>query len=75
MIAHGLTSSGIFSGANIIYERRHTRSLLGNKGLLSAIPLFTALWFILIVINFAGPFTINLFSEIIIISGLVSLRG
>ena len=75
MIAHGLTSSGIFSGANIIYERRHTRSLLGNKGLLSAIPLFTALWFILIVINFAGPFTINLFREIIIISGLVSLRG
>jgi len=41
MIAHGLTSSGIFSGANIIYERRHSRRLNINKGVLRFLPSFT----------------------------------
>lgn len=35
MLAHGLTSSGMFSGANIIYERRHSRRIVRNKGGLS----------------------------------------
>lgn len=73
MIAHGITSSGMFGGANMIYERRHTRSLVRNKGVLRLLPFFTMIWFLLIVMNFAGPFTINLFSEIIIISSLMRI--
>lgn len=75
IIAHGLTSSGIFRGANIIYERRHSRRLGVNKGVLSFLPSFTTYWFLLIVINFAGPFTLNLFSEILIIQSLISISS
>lgn len=73
IISHGFTSSGIFRAANIIYERSHRRSLVSNKGLISLNPRLTALWFLLITLNFAGPFTINLASEIIIIGGLITL--
>lgn len=41
MVAHGLTSSGMFSGVNIMYERSHRRRLILNKGLLAFAPFFT----------------------------------
>jgi len=41
IIAHGVTSSGIFRAANIIYERSHSRRLINNKGVLRLIPLFS----------------------------------
>ena len=43
IIAHGVTSSGIFSAANMIYERVKTRNLLILKGSLIYLPLFS-LW-------------------------------
>lgn len=64
MLAHGLVSSGLFAGANIIYEQRHSRSILVNKGLLFATPAVSFFWFILCMSNFGGPFTLNLFREI-----------
>lgn len=41
MLAHGLTSSGMFRGANIMYERSHSRRLFLNKGVLRNAPVFT----------------------------------
>lgn len=63
----------MFSGANIIYERSHSRRLVANKGILRRMPFFSALWFIIAVLNFAGPFTLNLFREILIIQRLLKL--
>lgn len=68
IIAHGFTSPGIFYGANNIYERSHTRSVILNKGLLRFNPSLTLLWFSLTVLNFGGPFTVNLLSEILLIN-------
>ena len=73
MVAHGLTSSGIFAGANIIYERRHSRRLSLNKGVLNFMPRLSIIWFLLMVLNFAGPFTLNLYAEMIIICSCISL--
>ena len=73
MLAHGISSSGIFRAANIIYERSHSRSLIVNKGLLRGLRAFTLFWFTLCVLNFAGPFTLNLFREIIIIEAVIGL--
>ena len=73
LLAHGFTSSGMFRGANIIYERSHSRRLVANKGILSGMSFFSALWFIIAVLNFAGPFTLNLFREILIIQRLLKL--
>jgi NADH-ubiquinone oxidoreductase chain 4 len=73
LLAHGYTSSGIFSGANIMYERSHSRRLVANKGVLRCIPFFSALWFVIAVLNFAGPFTLNLFREILMIQRLIKI--
>lgn len=74
-MAHGVCSSGIFSSANIIYERSHSRNLVQNKGMLNLFPVIRILWFIVCVANFGGPFTYNLLGEILLIVNLISLRG
>jgi NADH:ubiquinone oxidoreductase subunit 4 (subunit M) len=67
-VCHGFTSPGIFAGANMMYERSHSRSSILNKGLLREFPRIRLMWFLLVVLNFGGPFTINLLSEILIIN-------
>ena len=73
IIAHGVCSSGMFTGANIIYERRSSRRYYFNIGYLNIIPIFSSFWFILLVANFGGPFTYNLLGEIILILNLYLL--
>ena len=63
----------IIAHANIIYERRHSRRLMLNKGYLNLVPTIRALWFILIVGNFGGPFTLNLIGEILLIVRVIGI--
>lgn len=72
IIAHGLCSSGLFFLAGIIYNLTNRRSLLVNKGLLNIIPSIRLWWFLLLRCNMACPPTLNLLSEIIMISRLLS---
>ena len=74
MLAHGLCSSGIFSCANIIYERSHSRRIILNKAKLNLFPIVSIFWFILCIANFGGPFTYNLLGEILLIINLNSIR-
>jgi len=67
MISHGLSSSAMFMGANIMYERSHSRRFFINSNFISYIPFFRLFWFLIIVSNFGGPFTYNLMGEILII--------
>ena len=73
MLAHGLVSPGIFAGANIMYERSHSRNLLFNKGNLSWVPFFSFIWFLLAIINFRGPFSLNIYGEVNLIIGAISI--
>merc|ERR1711990_465192 len=41
MLAHGICSSGIFSCANIIYERSHSRRIIINKAKLNLFPIIS----------------------------------
>jgi len=74
MVAHGVCSSGLFCAANIVYQRTNSRSMIINKGLLNVIPSIRIAWFLLIVGNIAGPPSLNLIGEIIILSSIVSWR-
>jgi len=73
MIAHGICSSGIFIGANLMYERSHSRRYFFNAGNLNIMPSLTYFWFILIVANFGGPFRYNLLGEILLIINLAQM--
>ena len=64
IVAHGVTSSGIFRAANIIYERWKTRNMLLSKRILSYLPVFSMWWFILAIGNMGAPPSINLIREI-----------
>merc|ERR1712080_329530 len=48
-------------------------SLILNKGHLNIVPLIRLIWFILIVGNFGGPFTLNLVGEILLILRVINI--
>nr|YP_010415042.1 NADH dehydrogenase subunit 4 [Agrilus ornatus]URW97763.1 NADH dehydrogenase subunit 4 [Agrilus ornatus] len=72
MVAHGLSSSGLFCLANISYERIYSRSLFLNKGLINLMPVMTLWWFLFSACNMAAPPSLNLAGEIMLINSLVS---
>jgi len=74
MIAHGLCSSAIFALANINYELTHTRRLSLSKGIMASLPILTMWWFLFTCANIAAPPSINLLSEIILITSSLSFR-
>lgn len=75
MVSHGISSSGLFCIVNIFYERSRRRSLFINRGLLSIMPIFTLMLFILCASNISAPPTINLLSEISLILRVLSYRS
>jgi NADH-ubiquinone oxidoreductase chain 4 len=64
IIAHGVSSSAIFAGANFIYESTHTRRLRLTTGLLNYLPALSLFWFLARLGNMGAPPTINLMAEI-----------
>lgn len=73
IIAHGLTSSGMFSLINMIYERIHSRSMLLIRGVLLVSPLISMFWFILRASNMAAPPFLNLAGELYLSFGLLGV--
>nr|WGL40326.1 NADH dehydrogenase subunit 4 [Tomicus brevipilosus] len=71
MMAHGLSSSGLFCLANMLYERTHSRSLFLNKGFLNMLPSLSLWWFLLCSSNMAAPPSLNLLGEILLINALI----
>nr|CCB84623.1 NADH dehydrogenase subunit 4 [Bahadzia jaraguensis] len=72
MVAHGLCSSGLFYLVSIVYERTMSRSMFVNKGLLNLMPSMSLWWFLMISVNMSVPPSLNLLSEIGLISVIVS---
>nr|QNT26955.1 NADH dehydrogenase subunit 4 [Trigonopterus daun] len=75
MMAHGLSSSGLFCLANMLYERTHSRSIYLNKGFINVLPNLTLWWFLLCTSNMAAPPSLNLLGEILLISSLSAYSG
>lgn len=73
IIAHGLRSSALFVIANINYELTHTRSLFLTKGIIVLAPTLTLWWFLFTIRNIAAPPSINLISEIILITSILKI--
>jgi len=65
IVAHGLTSSGIFFGVFKAYQAFGTRRLLLISSLNTCYPYFCFLWFALCIRNIGAPPTINLISEVL----------
>ncbi len=48
MLSHGLTTGGLFLGIGVLYEQRHTRRLAEYGGLWKQMPVFSALYLIIV---------------------------
>jgi len=70
MLAHGLTSSALFLGIGILYDRFKTRLLFYYGGLVVLMPIVCIFYFFIILANFAFPLTLNFVAEILILIGL-----
>ena len=67
MVAHGFVSSGLFIVVTNLYDRFHTRIIRYYKGLVYSMPIFSTLFFILILGNIAFPITMNFVGEFVCI--------
>nr|YP_010849314.1 NADH dehydrogenase subunit 4 [Krisna quadrimaculosus]WGG89454.1 NADH dehydrogenase subunit 4 [Krisna quadrimaculosus] len=71
MISHGFCSSGLFYVSNLIYLRSFSRSFFLNKGMINLLPGLSLMWFFLCLFNMSCPPSINFFSEIFILYGMM----
>lgn len=72
IIAHGICSSAMFILANISYSITHTRRSYLTKGIIIVAPNLSIWWFLLLVCNIAGPPSLNLLREIILITSITA---
>jgi len=72
IFAHGISSSAMFAGANILYIKNHTRNLgIFSRGLVIS-PALTFLWFFACLGNIGTPPTINFLAEVARVNSLVN---
>jgi len=71
IIAHGVRSSAIFLMSYNLYQINFSRSLLLTKGILTFSRSISLIWFLILIINMAAPPTLNLISEILVISRII----
>jgi len=69
MIAHAFTSSALFLCVGMLYERYKTRIIFYYGGLVNFMPLFSLLFFILLLSNFGFPGTFNFAGEFLVLVG------
>ena len=63
MLAHGLSSSGLFMSAGVLYTRFHSRIIKYFKGLTVSMPILSSITLILILANIGFPLTFNFIAE------------
>lgn len=73
-VAHGLCSSGLFFLSGVIYERRGSRRIIINKGLLEIMPSISFWWFIYCIGNIAAPVVLNLVGELGLLGRILRFR-
>lgn len=74
IVGHGLCSSGLFFIVNIYYIKTWRRVIFLNKGILGLLPDYVIWWFLLCVVNFSFPLSLNFFGELFIIGSIIIWR-
>jgi NADH-quinone oxidoreductase subunit M len=69
LVAHGLTTGGLFLGIGALYDRRHTRRIDEFGGLWKAMPVFGALFLIITMGSIGLPGLVGFIGELLVLSG------
>lgn len=71
IFSHAITSSALFLGIGILYDRYKTRLLFYYGGLVTFMPIFAIIYFIFILSNFGFPGTFNFIGEFLLTYGIL----
>src|SRR3954452_5767345 len=69
MIAHGISTGGLFLGVGILYDRRHSRRLDDFGGLWAKMPTFAALFLVIVLASGGLPGLCGFVGEFLILVG------
>jgi NADH-quinone oxidoreductase subunit M len=69
MLAHGVSTGGLFLGVGILYDRRHTRRLDDFGGLWAKMPVFAALFLAIVLASGGLPGLCGFVGEFLVLVG------
>lgn len=69
-VGHGLTAAGLFLGVGLLYDRYKSRIIHYYGGIVTVMPIFAVLYFLLILSNFGFPGTVNFVGEFLLATGI-----
>ncbi len=69
MLAHGISTGGLFLGVGLLYDRRHTRKLDDFGGLWKKIPIFSACFLVIVLASVGLPGLCGFVGEFLILIG------
>jgi NADH-quinone oxidoreductase subunit M len=70
MLAHGISTGGLFLGVGLLYDRRHTRKLADFGGLWKKIPVFSACFLVIVLASVGLPGLCGFIGEFLILIGI-----
>jgi NADH-quinone oxidoreductase subunit M len=69
MLAHGISTGGLFLAVGILYERRHTRKLTDFGGLWARTPVFAACFLVIVLASAGLPGLCGFVGEFLVLIG------
>jgi NADH-quinone oxidoreductase subunit M len=69
MLAHGISTGGLFLGVGLLYDRRHTRKLSDFGGLWAKMPVFAACFLVIVLASVGLPGLCGFVGEFMILIG------
>jgi NADH-quinone oxidoreductase subunit M len=69
MLAHGISTGGLFFAVGLLYDRRHTRRLADFGGLWAKTPVFAALFLVIILASVGLPGLCGFVGEFLVLIG------
>ena len=69
MLAHGISTGGLFMLAGVLHERRHTYEISEFGGLASPMPVYAASYLVIVLASAALPLLNGFIGEFLVLSG------
>jgi NADH-quinone oxidoreductase subunit M len=69
MLAHGISTGGLFLGVGLLYDRRHTRKLSEFGGLWAKMPVFSAMFLVIVLASVGLPGLCGFIGEFMVLLG------
>ncbi|HET6151286.1 MAG TPA: NADH-quinone oxidoreductase subunit M [Polyangia bacterium] len=69
MLAHGISTGGLFLGVGLLYDRRHSRKLADFGGLWARTPVFAACFLVIVLASVGLPGLCGFIGEFLVLLG------